>query len=86
MQSPLIKEAAGLYMAWGFYRWRIYSILPLALDTVTRTMADGLLVADGKGFIVGMNFTARELFKNSEIMIDDTLEKEPSFQNVGFVF
>lgn len=67
--------AAGLYMAWVFYRWRIYSILPLALDTVTRTMADGLLVADEKGFIVGMNLTARELFKNSEIMIDDTLEK-----------
>jgi signal transduction histidine kinase len=46
---------SAIYVTWVFYWWRIYSILPLAQDTVTRNMNDGLLVVDKKGYIVDMN-------------------------------
>jgi signal transduction histidine kinase len=55
----------GIYITWVFYRLRLYSILPLAHDVVSRSMIDGLLVVDEKGYIVEMNATAKELFSGS---------------------
>ena len=53
---------SGIYITWIFYRWRIYSILPLAQDAVTRTMNDGLLVIDNKGYVVDLNPAAKNIF------------------------
>lgn len=59
----------GLYTTWVFYRWQVYSILPLAHDAVSRSMIDGLLVVDEKGYIVEMNPTARTLFSSSGAVV-----------------
>lgn len=53
---------SAFYVTWVFYRWRVYSILPLAQDAVTRKMIDGLMVIDEKGYIVDMNPAARTIF------------------------
>lgn len=53
---------SAVYVTWVFYRWRVYSILPLAQDAVTRRMADGLMVLDEKGYIVDMNPAAKAIF------------------------
>lgn len=53
---------SAVYVTWFFYHWRIYSILPMAQDAVTRNMNDGLIVIDEKGYIVDMNPAAQAIF------------------------
>lgn len=53
---------SAVYVTWVFYRWRVYSILPLAQDAVTKSMIDGLVVVDEKGYIVDMNPAAKDIF------------------------
>lgn len=53
---------SAVYVTWVFYWWRIYSILPMAQDAVTRNMNDGLMVLDEKGYIVDMNPAAKAIF------------------------
>jgi signal transduction histidine kinase len=53
---------SGVYTTWAFYRWRVYSILPLARDAVADNMIDGLLVVDEKGYIVDLNPAAQIIF------------------------
>lgn len=65
---------SGFYVTWVFYRWRIYSILPLAQDSVTRTMNDGLMIIDKKGYIVGMNPAVKAIFKDLPVDIDNKFE------------
>ena len=48
-----------------------YSILPLAQDSVTRMMNDGLMIIDKKGYIVGMNPAVKAIFKDLPVDIDD---------------
>ncbi|MDT8899703.1 histidine kinase N-terminal 7TM domain-containing protein [Anaeroselena agilis] len=52
---------SAIYVTWVFYRWRVYSILPLAQDAVTKSMIDGLMVVDEKGYIVDMNPAAQAI-------------------------
>lgn len=65
---------SGIYVTWVFYRWRIYSVMPLAHDAVTRTMIDGLLVVDEKGYIVDMNPTARNMFSGTAVTAGGAFE------------
>jgi signal transduction histidine kinase len=46
-------------MTWGFYRWHAYDILPVALDSVTKNMLEGLLIVDEDGYIIEINSTAK---------------------------
>lgn len=62
---------SALYVTWTFYWWRIYSILPLAQEAVTRNMTDGLMVIDKKGYIVDMNPAAKTIFTGIAVTIDD---------------
>lgn len=61
--SPQIvgQLLSACYITWVFYRWRVYSILPLAQDAVTHDMIDGLVVVDEKGYIVDLNPAARTI-------------------------
>lgn len=61
--SPLIvgQLLSACYVTWVFYRWRVYSILPLAQDAVTHDMIDGLVVVDEKGYIVDLNPAAQTI-------------------------
>ena len=64
---------SGVYTTWAFYRWRVYSILPLAREAVADNMIDGLLVEDEKGYIVDMNPAAHICyirFAGSELKIE----------------
>lgn len=63
MVSPQIvgQLLSACYVTWVFYRWRVYSILPLAQDTVTHDMIDGLVVVDEKGYIVDLNPAAQAI-------------------------
>lgn len=62
---------SAFYVTWVFYRWRVYSILPLAQDAVTRRMDDGLMVVDEKGYIVDMNPAAKAIFAGLPAAVGD---------------
>lgn len=61
---------SGIYTTWAFYRWRVYSILPLAREAVADNMIDGLLVVDDKGYIADMNPAAQKIFSGSPVTVD----------------
>ncbi|VBB09479.1 histidine kinase [Lucifera butyrica] len=56
---PLGFLVSGLLVTWGFYRWHVYSVLPLAQETAVRNMIDGLLVVDEYGYIADINPAAK---------------------------
>ncbi len=60
---------SGVYTAWAFYRWRVYSILPLAREAVADNMIDGLMVVDEKGYIADMNPAAKMIFSGFPAVI-----------------
>lgn len=59
---PLGFLISGLVVAWIYYRWKFYSILPLAQTTVVRDMIDGLVVVDEEGYIADINEAAKSIF------------------------
>lgn len=54
----------GILMTWVYYRGNIFSILPLAQNTVINNMVDGLVVVDEEDYIVEMNQAAQIIFKD----------------------
>jgi signal transduction histidine kinase len=53
---------AGISTAWAFFRWRSYSVLPLAQEAMVRSTIDALMVIDVDGYIVRLNKAARSIF------------------------
>ena len=58
---PLGHLLAGLFITWGFYRWQVYNIFPLAEEAVVQNMFDGLLVVDEYGYIIETNPAAKKI-------------------------
>ena len=56
---------AGLTTAWAFFRWRSYSVLPLAQEAMVRSTIDALVVIDQEGYIVRLNQAARSIFPHA---------------------
>lgn len=75
--SPQIvgQLLSACYVTWVFYRWRVYSILPLAQEAVTHDMIDGLVVVDEKGYIVELNPAARTILTGLPAVVGDTFQK-----------
>jgi len=53
---------SSVIVSWAYFRWRIFSIVPLAKEVVVNTMIDGLMVLDESDQIVEMNPTAQAIF------------------------
>ena len=53
---------SSVIVSWAYFRWRIFSIVPLAKEVVVKTMIDGLMVLDESDRIVEMNPTAQAIF------------------------
>lgn len=45
----------------GAYRYELFSIMPLALDTVVKRMKDGVVVIDNRGHIIHINPSAEKM-------------------------
>ncbi len=87
--SPQIigQLLSACYVTWVFYRWRVYSILPLAQDAVTQDMIDGLVVVDEKGYIVDMNPAAKTIFTGLPAAVGDAFQEVtavwPALSGIG---
>ena len=53
--TPLALGLGGLIFAYGFLRYRVLDILPLARDTIFENMGAGVLILDQEGRIVDYN-------------------------------
>lgn len=52
----------GLALAWGFFRYKLYDVIPIARDEVFRGLKDGVIVLDADGRLVDYNPAALTVF------------------------
>lgn len=65
--------AGGLVVAWGIFRYQVFDIVPIAMDTVVESIGDGVLVLDRQDRIVTLNPAARAMIGFS----DERIEGQP---------
>lgn len=53
--TPFGYSLSGLVIIWGLFRYRLLDIVPVAHDTVVKSMVDGMLVLDVQDRIVNLN-------------------------------
>ena len=56
--TPLLFTASGVCFTWGFYRFRLFGLVPIARDMVIDSLDDGVLVLDAQRRIVDLNAAA----------------------------
>lgn len=59
--TPLAFSIAGILMATGMFRWRLFDIKPIAHAAVLAGMADGLMILDNQDRIVEVNPSAQAI-------------------------
>lgn len=60
--SPIAFALSNLVIAWGLFRYRLLSILPVARATVVEQMRDAAIVVDPDNRIIDLNPAAMKLF------------------------
>jgi diguanylate cyclase (GGDEF)-like protein len=60
--TPMSFILAGVMLAWGILRHRLFDLLPVARDVLASQMTDGFLVIDGHGRVVDVNQAAIRYF------------------------
>lgn len=73
---------AAIFIAWGFYRWKVYNLITLAQEAAVDNMVDGLIVIDENNYISAMNLAAKKFLDSSQIKIgskfDDIIDIFPN--------
>jgi len=68
--APFAFTIAGLMVAWGAYRFRLFDIVPIARNAVVDSMSGGVLVLDGQNYVLDINLAAQRIIgqASSEIV------------------
>ena len=69
---PLGFLIAAAFVAWGFYRWKVYNLIPFAHEAAINNMIDGLIVIDENNYVATMNQSAQKLLNLTTIKIGST--------------
>ncbi|MCL5735909.1 MAG: diguanylate cyclase [Actinobacteria bacterium] len=56
-----LSGLSGFLMGMGLFRWRLFSIIPLAHDRVIENLADGVIVVDRDDRIIDINHSAERI-------------------------
>lgn len=64
--APYAFTITGLAVAWGFFRFRLLDVVPVARDMVVESMADGVIVLDTQNRIVDVNPAAARIIGSLE--------------------
>ena len=59
--TPVVFGLAGVIVAWGLFRFRLFTLVPVARRVLVDNMKDGLLVLDETDRVVDLNEAARAL-------------------------
>lgn len=65
--TPFTFTLAGIAMYWGFHRFRLLSVQPLAQSTLFDNLPDGALVLNAQDTIVMLNPAAKQLLGRSGV-------------------
>lgn len=61
MLTPMSFGISLIALAWGFFRYRLLDVVPIAREAVIDSMRDGVVVLDTHGHIVDLNPTAQRM-------------------------
>lgn len=53
--SPLTTALSNIILAWGFYRFRIFEVMPIGRDKVFEAMVEPVVILDNKSNVVDIN-------------------------------
>ncbi len=74
--TPFAFTMSGLALVWGFYRFRLLDILPVAHQAVIQTISDGIILLDQQQRVIEINRTAQDIFQCPErAAIGSTVDK-----------
>ncbi len=59
--TPVVFSVAGVVFAVGLFRYRVFTIVPIAHATVISGLSDGVIMLDAQGMIVDANPAARQI-------------------------
>jgi len=59
--TPVMFTLTGLTLTVGIFKFRLFSLIPVARDALVESMSDGVLVLDEQNRIVDINPAARQL-------------------------
>ncbi len=59
--TPIGFALSGVLFVWGFYRHRLFGLVPIARDLVIDSIDDGVIVLDHQRHIVDLNRAAEQL-------------------------
>jgi signal transduction histidine kinase len=76
--TPFAFLISGAALSFGFFRFRLLDIVPVARDAVIEGMDDGVVVVDTEGRVVDLNPAARRILGRPEgggVPVGDTLRR-----------
>ncbi|MBK8901769.1 MAG: PAS domain S-box protein [Anaerolineaceae bacterium] len=59
--SPFTFAVGNLFIAWGLFRYQLFSIVPVAHDLVVKSMSDAVITLDEQDRLVDINPAAQKL-------------------------
>jgi signal transduction histidine kinase len=63
--TPISFSVSGMLFVWGFYRHRLFGLVPIARDLVIDSLTDGVIVLDQQRTIVDFNPAAQQFTRCS---------------------
>jgi two-component system cell cycle sensor histidine kinase/response regulator CckA len=60
--TPLAVACSGLAILWGMFRYRLFSLAPIAREHVVEMMSDAVIVVNTRSRIIDLNPAAQHLF------------------------
>jgi signal transduction histidine kinase/CheY-like chemotaxis protein len=70
---PLSFAVGGIISAWGLFRYHVFDIMPVAMDTMIESIGDGVLVLDPLHRVVGLNPAARSILDSESVAVGSHL-------------
>jgi PAS domain S-box-containing protein len=62
--TSAIAGVSGIILAWSIFRFRLFDIVPVAMENIIEHMTDGLVVLDARDRIADINPAAKKIFRD----------------------
>ncbi|MGQ9892794.1 MAG: histidine kinase N-terminal 7TM domain-containing protein [Roseiflexus sp.] len=73
--TPLAVAFSGLTILWGMFRYRLFSLAPIAREYLVEMMSDAVIVVNTRNRIIDLNPAAQRLFApDNGTLVDQSIE------------
>ncbi len=76
---PVFFALSGGFLGWGVFRYHLFEMTPIALNTVLSNMSEGVILVDSAHRIININPSARKLLGVTRSAIGECLESLGAF-------